>query len=580
MKRPAVFFDRDNTLIACDGYLGDPAKVELIDGAADAVVRCRDLGFAVVVFSNQSGVARGMFGEEAVHAVNHRLDDLLHEDDPRAVIDRHDFCPFHPTAKVEKYRKDSDLRKPKPGMIYQAAQALDLDLAKSWAIGDAPRDIAAGHAAGLKTVLLKIAGLPPSPATAEGSGVDPDFVATSLKEAVDFVEREVRAAEEKIRAEAEAREKAEREAREKEEAEARAKAEAEAREKAEAEARERAENEARQRAEAEALSAAKGEAAAQTSTADSSRAEPAVAAAVAEESPKVVSPAVPAVSVTSRPAQSAPVRPAKSEETVKPTPRSTPDASKTVKPNTPKPVQGGFVVKPNQAPTQMSWGERMRMAKQGGVPSGAPAKPVLETPEPAAEPEPAPAPTKAESREPEVIHEAAPAAEAEVFEGVVIDHSGRVSRAPAETASVPSPAAPPVEEPPPQRPPMMGQRREEIRTEPALNGEHDTALATRSADAEEETAPPESTGRRGSSGSRTNDLLEQILLELRRREEQTSLDFSWSKMMAGVMQVVALFVLFIAYLNRDNTANLQNALLLALTLQVLTISLLIMGRQK
>ena len=77
MKRPAVFFDRDNTLIASDGYLGDPSAVELVEGAADAVVRARSMGYATVVFSNQSGVARGMFGEEAVHAVNSRLDDLL-----------------------------------------------------------------------------------------------------------------------------------------------------------------------------------------------------------------------------------------------------------------------------------------------------------------------------------------------------------------------------------------------------------------------------------------------------------------------------------------------------------------------
>src|SRR3954454_4656527 len=130
MSRPAVFFDRDNTLIACDGYLGDPEKVELIDGAADAIVRCRQLGFAVVVFSNQSGVARGMFGEEAVHAVNHRLDDLLHEDDPAAIIDRHEFCPYHPEATVERYRQASDLRKPHPGMIHQAAHRLALDLTR------------------------------------------------------------------------------------------------------------------------------------------------------------------------------------------------------------------------------------------------------------------------------------------------------------------------------------------------------------------------------------------------------------------------------------------------------------------
>ena len=77
MKRPAVFFDRDNTLIISDGYLGDPAKVVLVEEAADAVARVRSLGFATVVFSNQSGVARGMFGEDSVHAVNARMDEQL-----------------------------------------------------------------------------------------------------------------------------------------------------------------------------------------------------------------------------------------------------------------------------------------------------------------------------------------------------------------------------------------------------------------------------------------------------------------------------------------------------------------------
>src|SRR5438067_10899962 len=82
MKRAAVFFDRDNTLIVADGYLGDPAQVRLVDGAADAVARVRQLGFAPITFSNQSGVARGKYSENAVHAVNARLDELLAERNP------------------------------------------------------------------------------------------------------------------------------------------------------------------------------------------------------------------------------------------------------------------------------------------------------------------------------------------------------------------------------------------------------------------------------------------------------------------------------------------------------------------
>jgi D-glycero-D-manno-heptose 1,7-bisphosphate phosphatase len=189
MKRAAVFFDRDNTLIVNNGYLGDPKGVVLVPGAAEAVARAREMGLAVVVFSNQSGVARGMFPEEAVHAVNQRLDEMLHDEDARAVIDRHDFCPFHPQASVERYRQDSDLRKPKPGMIFQAERQLALDLGRSWVVGDAPRDIDAGRAAGCRTILVTHSGLAASPASWEEGKAKPDFEVTSLTEAMEVIER-------------------------------------------------------------------------------------------------------------------------------------------------------------------------------------------------------------------------------------------------------------------------------------------------------------------------------------------------------------------------------------------------------
>lgn len=189
MKRAAVFFDRDNTLIACDEYLGDPAKVVLVPGAADAIARARQLGFVAVTVSNQSGVARGYFGEDAVHAVNTRLDELLKENNAKAIIDRHEFCPFHPEASIEKYRQDSPLRKPGPGMIHCAADALALDLSRSWLIGDAPRDIEAGHAAGCKTILFSDPTLSSSPAAAAEARVQPDYTCTTLREAMDFIEK-------------------------------------------------------------------------------------------------------------------------------------------------------------------------------------------------------------------------------------------------------------------------------------------------------------------------------------------------------------------------------------------------------
>jgi HAD superfamily hydrolase (TIGR01662 family) len=190
MKSAAVFFDRDNTLIVNDGYLGDPAGVILIDGAARAVACARELDYRVVVISNQSGVAKGIFDEQAVRAVDARMDELLRLGDPKAVIDLHEFCPFHPEAIVEKYRMESELRKPKPGMLLLAARKLDLDLGRSWVIGDAGRDIEAGKAAGCRTILYRPRDVRPSPAAELDAAVVPDAIVARLDSAMDLIARE------------------------------------------------------------------------------------------------------------------------------------------------------------------------------------------------------------------------------------------------------------------------------------------------------------------------------------------------------------------------------------------------------
>ena len=122
-----------------------------------------------------------------MHAVNARLEETLKDANPDAVIDRHEFCPFHPEATLEEYRKDSDLRKPRPGMIYAAAERLGLDLSRSWVIGDAPRDIEAGHAAGCRTILFQDPNLPTSPAAHAEMNGRPDHLAGSLMEAVEHI---------------------------------------------------------------------------------------------------------------------------------------------------------------------------------------------------------------------------------------------------------------------------------------------------------------------------------------------------------------------------------------------------------
>ena len=190
MKRPAVFFDRDNTLIVSDGYLGDPSRVVLVEGAADAVAKARQYGFKVLTISNQSGVARGYFDESAVQAVNARMDEMLQAANPAAKIIAHEYCPSHPEAEIERYREDSPRRKPRPGMLLDAAEEHNLDLSRSWLIGDAPRDIEAGHAAGCRTILFRDPSLAASPAADTPSNVTPDFVVSSLKEAVNVIAKE------------------------------------------------------------------------------------------------------------------------------------------------------------------------------------------------------------------------------------------------------------------------------------------------------------------------------------------------------------------------------------------------------
>jgi len=151
----AVFLDRDNTLIVGDDDIGDPDEVRLMDGVAEGILALRHAGFAIVVVTNQGGVARGKYTEDDVDAVNQRIAMLVDEAAGEShLIDRFYYCPYHPEAVIEEYRRDHPWRKPHPGMLLQAARDLHLDLSQSWLIGDQRRDIEAGRAAGCRTVLI------------------------------------------------------------------------------------------------------------------------------------------------------------------------------------------------------------------------------------------------------------------------------------------------------------------------------------------------------------------------------------------------------------------------------------------
>lgn len=155
-RRAAVFLDRDGTLLDEEGYLGDPEGVQLLRGAARAVAELNAAGLATVLVTNQSGVARGIFDEERLAAVHARVAELLSEEG--AHLDLVLFCPHHPEHGAPPYRRVCDCRKPAPGMLLRAARALDVDLARSWVVGDAARDLEAGRNAGVPNLVLVLTG--------------------------------------------------------------------------------------------------------------------------------------------------------------------------------------------------------------------------------------------------------------------------------------------------------------------------------------------------------------------------------------------------------------------------------------
>lgn len=146
--RPAVFLDRDGTLIREKEYLADPDGVSLFPGATDALDKLRRAGYALVVVTNQSGIARGIYAEADYEAVARRLDRIL--EDAGAPLDATYHCPHHPDLSGP-----CDCRKPGTGMYLRAAEDLDLDLAASWYVGDKLSDVLPARALGGKGILVR-----------------------------------------------------------------------------------------------------------------------------------------------------------------------------------------------------------------------------------------------------------------------------------------------------------------------------------------------------------------------------------------------------------------------------------------
>lgn len=148
----AIFLDKDGTLIKDVPYNVNPLLIKLEPFVAETLAKLRKRNYMLIVVSNQSGVAKGLFDEKDLTAVNDTIQKLLSEH--KISIDDFYYCPHHSEAVVEQYKLDCNCRKPKAGLIWRAAKDHNIDLKQSWMIGDILNDVEAGKKARCKTILI------------------------------------------------------------------------------------------------------------------------------------------------------------------------------------------------------------------------------------------------------------------------------------------------------------------------------------------------------------------------------------------------------------------------------------------
>ena len=186
MNRAAVFLDRDGTINEQMGYINHLSRFKMLPGVDKAIRRLNRLDIPVIVVSNQSGLARGYFPESLLAKVHERMINLLAKEG--AHVDGIYICPHHPEAKEEKYRLACDCRKPKTGLFVQAASEHQIDLQRSFVVGDRWSDLKAA-AACQATGILVLTGYGRGDYEFIGPNqeIKPRFVAEDLSTAVDWI---------------------------------------------------------------------------------------------------------------------------------------------------------------------------------------------------------------------------------------------------------------------------------------------------------------------------------------------------------------------------------------------------------
>jgi D,D-heptose 1,7-bisphosphate phosphatase len=180
---PAIFLDKDGTLVPDVPYNTDAEQITLLPGVARGLSRLDAAGFRLVIATNQSGVARGYFPETALEGVEQRLRHLL-EQEAGVPLAGFYYCPHHPQGCVPAYAIQCECRKPQPGMLLIAAEELRIDLPGSWMIGDILNDVEAGNRAGCHTILVDNGG---ETEWKPGLYRRPEYIAADFEEAAAII---------------------------------------------------------------------------------------------------------------------------------------------------------------------------------------------------------------------------------------------------------------------------------------------------------------------------------------------------------------------------------------------------------
>lgn len=186
IKNIAVFLDRDGTINKDKGYICDCSDLEIYSYAAAAIKEIKGRGYKVLVATNQACIARAICTEQQVQDIHAKMDRALRS--AGATIDRFYYSPYHEEGVIPEFTMSHSWRKPLPGMLLQGAEDFDLDLSRSYMVGDSARDIIAGKKAGCRTILVMTGHGPKAREELSAQGDEPDFIAADLQDALQYIE--------------------------------------------------------------------------------------------------------------------------------------------------------------------------------------------------------------------------------------------------------------------------------------------------------------------------------------------------------------------------------------------------------